>query len=145
MNVIGYILICLSLVPLLIGMVLLIAIPLGALAGGIVAAPFAIQHALKTKRKRVLIVEGDRGAKVLLKQIVRSADPRAIITESNSKEEATRMIYERAKLRDGFDFVIADIRSAHHWPDIVEPPQILQKPLDLVASSYALRNAIVNA
>ena len=120
-------------------------IPLGALAGGVFAVPFAVRHAFKSSRKRVLIVEDNSGMKTVLRQIVASADPRAIIMESNSHEEATRMIYERASMRDGFDFVIADIYSSDRWPGIVEQPKLLHKPPDPIASCYALRDAIVNA
>ena len=109
MGFVAHVLIFLFMIPLVFGWLLLVAVPLGALAVGIAAAPFAIRHSTKPTRKRVLIVEDDDSMKTLWEAIIRSAAPQAIITALDSEEDASRLMSERANIRDNFDFVIADI------------------------------------
>ncbi len=109
MGFVAHVLIFLFMIPLVFGWIMLVALPLGALAVGIAATPFAIRQTAKHSRKRVLIVEDDDSMKAMWEAIVRSAAPQAIITALDSEEDASRLMSERASIRDNFDYVIADI------------------------------------
>jgi DNA-binding NarL/FixJ family response regulator len=58
---------------------------------------------------KVLLIEDDPIAQMIWLQILKGAEPSAVVMWTKSAEEAHRLIGEREALNDPFDFVIADI------------------------------------
>jgi CheY-like chemotaxis protein len=64
------------------------------------------------EKKKYLVVEDDFTLQPIWEHIIRSVDPQAIIRWARSEEGAEKLIYDRSKIEDQFDFVIADIMLA---------------------------------
>jgi len=61
------------------------------------------------ERRKFLVVEDDGAAHPIWERIIKLVDPKAMIFWAMSEEKAERLIEERRKFGDSFDFVIADI------------------------------------
>jgi len=60
-------------------------------------------------RRKFLVVEDDFAAQPIWEKIIKSVDTQAVIRWATSEEGAEKLINERQKKGDAFDFVIADI------------------------------------
>jgi response regulator of citrate/malate metabolism len=61
------------------------------------------------ERRKFLVVEDDFAAQPIWEKIIKLVDPKAIIFWATTEEGAEKMIENREKYGDSFDFVIADI------------------------------------
>lgn len=61
------------------------------------------------ERRKYLVVEDDFAAQPIWEKIIKMVDPKAIIRWATTEEGAEKLIQERLKFGDAFDFVIADI------------------------------------
>lgn len=61
------------------------------------------------ERRKFLVVEDDCAAQPIWEKIIKLVDPKALIFWATTEEGAERLIEDREKYGDTFDFVIADI------------------------------------
>ncbi len=64
------------------------------------------------EKRKYLVVEDDFTLQPIWEHIIRIVDPKAIIRWARSEEGAEKLINDREKIDDQFDFVIADIMLA---------------------------------
>ncbi len=64
------------------------------------------------KHRKYLVVEDDFTLQPIWEHIIRTVDSKAIIRWARSEEGAVKLISDREKIEDQFDFVIADIMLA---------------------------------
>jgi response regulator of citrate/malate metabolism len=64
------------------------------------------------EKRKYLVVEDDFTLQPIWEHIIRSADPKAIIRWARTEEGAEKLINDREKIDDQFDFVVADIMLA---------------------------------
>lgn len=64
------------------------------------------------ERKKFLVVEDDITIQPLWERIIKSMDSKAMIRWSSTEEGAEKLIQDRQRIGDSFDFIIADIMLA---------------------------------
>lgn len=68
------------------------------------------QHLVaEPSRKKFLVVEDDLSIQPLWERIISLIDPNAVIRWSTTEEGAEKLIQDRLKINDAFDFIITDI------------------------------------